>query len=102
MLADLCEEFGRFFPVNFNRNLTRKMHSLAITVPYFLRNHGKYFYKVGKVEQVGERLHRQFNDLERNFINIIDKPLKSFLKIRKFEVDQSNHSICYPKSYSQK
>ena len=60
------------------------MHSLANTVPYFLSNHGNYFYKVGEVEQAGERLFKQFNDPEKNFVNIIDKPFKSFLKIRKF------------------
>ena len=40
-LAKKCEEFGKTFPIYFERNLTRKMHTLTITIPYLLRNNGK-------------------------------------------------------------
>ena len=75
-LAKNCEEFGRKFPVFFNRNITRKMHTLSIVVPKFLREDGDLFYKVSKVEQMGEKLHKDFNDLENQYRNIIDKPKK--------------------------
>ena len=96
-LAKKCEEFGEVFPVYFERNLTRKMHSLTITVPHFLRMKSKFVYKISKVEQIGEKLHKDFNDLENSYKNIVDKPMKSFLKIRKYEVDNSTEKVCIPK-----
>ena len=65
------------FPVNFNRNITRKMHSLMITLPkYIVEN--KYFYKAQKVEQAREKLHKEMNYFERIFRNVTDEPLKIF------------------------
>ena len=71
------------------------MHTLSITTPAYIRNK-KFTYKVGKVEQGIEKLHKKFNDLESNYTNIIDKPLKSFYKIKRFELNQSSDKICYP------
>ena len=53
--------------------------------------------KGGKVEQAGEHLHKLFNDFDITFRSIINKPLKSFMKIEKLEVNQCTDKICYPK-----
>ena len=65
--SDFCnfcgtEEFGEVFPVFLERNSTRKMHSLAVIVPHFLRTKSKILYKISKVEQNGDHLHKDFND----------------------------------------
>ena len=99
-LATECEKFGEKFPVLFNANLTRKMHCLSIVLPHYIRTN-KYLYKTQKLEQSGERLHKQFNDYEWNFRNHLDLPKKSFLKIRHYERCQSSDKICYP-TFSRK
>ena len=48
--AKACEEFGIFFPVNFYRSLTRKMHVLSFVAPQQIRNDGDFF-KYLKLEQ---------------------------------------------------
>ena len=49
-----------------------------------------------KLEQNGERLHKDFNDLEWNFRNQLDLPKTSFYKIRQYERLQSTEILCYP------
>ena len=73
------------------------MHTLSIVVPKFLREDGDLFYKVSKVEQMGEKLHKDFNDLENQYRNIIDKPKKSYLKFKRYEMNQFVKKICFPK-----
>ena len=53
----------------------RKMHCLSVVLPNYIREH-KYLVKSQKVEQGGERLHKQFNDLEYSFRNKFDLPKK--------------------------
>ena len=72
------------------------MHTLAVIVPKILREKGDLFFKVLKGEQMGEKLHKNINDLENNFRNVIDKPKKSFLKIRRYEINNSADKLCYP------
>ena len=36
--AQACEELGKFFPVNFKRPLTRKLHILSYVAPQQIRN----------------------------------------------------------------
>ena len=60
---------------------------MVVGVTIFLRTKRKFCYKISKVEQNGEKLHKDFNDLVslyKNIKNIIDKTLQSFQKIRKF------------------
>ena len=60
------EEFGKFFPVNFNRNMPRKMSLLSIEAPKQVREDGDFF-KYLKLEQEIERAHNVLNKLERQF-----------------------------------
>ena len=41
--AQALEEFGKFFPVNFNRNMTRKMSLLSIEAPKQVREDADLF-----------------------------------------------------------
>ena len=41
--AQALEEFGKFFPVNFNRNMPRKMSLLSIEAPKQVREDGDFF-----------------------------------------------------------
>ena len=44
--AQACEEFGKFFPVNFYRSLTRKMHVISFVAPEQIRNDGDFYFQV--------------------------------------------------------
>ena len=94
--SDFCnfcgtEEFGEVFPVFLERNITRKMHSLAVIVPHFLRTKSKFLYKISKVEQNRDHLHKDFNDPICLYKDIIEKSLKRFLKTRKYDVGNSTY-----------
>ena len=82
--AKACEEFGIFFPVNFYRSLTRKMHVLSFVAPQQIRNDGDFF-KFLKLEQEIERAHHILNILERRFEPVKNKALKYFLMIKAFK-----------------
>ena len=42
-------------------------------------------YKMLKVEQMGESLHKTFNELERRFSNQFDKAQQYYLMLREYE-----------------
>ena len=56
----------------------------VIIVPDFIRRY-RHFSIFYKIEQAGERLHAQFNEMERNMVAV--KPVKRryFLMVKKFE-----------------
>ena len=37
------EEFGKYFPVHFFRNLTQKMHILSVIAPEQVRRNGNFY-----------------------------------------------------------
>ena len=77
-VVNLCESFGEVFPVNFpTSNITRKMHSLAVVFPKYIREQN-IVYKMLKLEQAGEALHKELNDLERSLINIRNKSFRYY------------------------
>ena len=71
------EEFGKYFPVHFFRNLTRKMHILSVIAPEQVRRNGN-FYKYLKLEQETERAHHILNLLEVRFECVKNKAMKYF------------------------
>ena len=79
--AQALEEFGKFFPVNFNRNMTREMSLLSIEAPKQVREDGDFF-KYLKLEQEIERAHNVLNTFERQFECIKNKVEKFYLMIR--------------------
>ena len=82
--AEALEDFGRYFPVNFYRNLTRKMHILSIIAPEQVRSNGN-FYKYLKLEQETERAHHVLNLLEIRFECVKNKAMKYFLMLKAFK-----------------
>ena len=82
--AQALEEFGKFFPVNFNRNMTRKMSLLSIEAPKPVREDGDFF-KYLKLEQEIERAHNVLYTLERQFECVKNKVEKFYLMIRGYK-----------------
>ena len=66
LIMEALEEFSRYFPVHFFRNMTRKMHILSIIAPEQVRRNGN-FYKYLKLEQETERAHHVLNQLEAQY-----------------------------------
>ena len=100
--AQACEELGKFFPVNFKRPLTRKLHILSYVAPQQIRNDGDFF-KYLKLEQEIERAHHILNILERRFEAVKNKAVKYFLMIRSFKnLQKSDLTITMTKSQLDK
>ena len=100
--AQACEEFGKFFPLNFTKGFTRKMHILSYVAPQQIRSDGDYF-KYLKLEQEIERAHHVMNILEIRFECVKNKALKYFLMIRAFKnLQKCDFSITMTKSELEK
>ena len=83
--AQKCEKFTAAFPMLFPQyNITRKMHALSIVLPRQIRRH-QMFYKMLKIEQMGESLHQKLNTLEKRYANIWPKSKRYFLMIEELE-----------------
>ena len=83
--AKICEKFTEVFPMLFPSNhITRKMHVLSIVAPKQIREQGAV-YKMMKIEQQGEKIHKQLNDLDRQFGNIRNKAKRFFYMLRELE-----------------
>ena len=84
-LAQTCESFTKKFPIYFpGIRITRKMHVLSCVAPRQIREQKKYF-KMLKVEQMGEYLHCKFNQLSRQLAPIRNKEQKYFSMIKEYE-----------------
>ena len=83
--ASTCEKFTEIFPVIFpGTHITRKMHVLSIVAPMQIREQGSV-YKMLKIEQAGEVLHKTLNGLELQFGNEKDKAKRYFQMLRELE-----------------
>ena len=60
------------------------MHVLRIVAPKQIREQGAV-YKMMKIEQQGEKIHKQLNDLDRQFGNIKNKAKSFFYMLRELE-----------------
>ena len=88
------EEFGKYFPVHFFRNLTRKMHILSVIAPEQVRRNGN-FYKYLKLEQETERAHHILNLLEVRFECVKNKAMKYFLMLQAFKNIQKTDLLVF-------
>ena len=79
--ARMCEDFPILFP---DTMMTPKMHILSCVLPKQIREQGLVHIML-KVEQEGERLNKQLNELEVGLVHIKDKPKKYFQLIRDYE-----------------
>ena len=83
--ANTCEKFTEVFPVLFpTTHITRKMHVLSIVAPMQIREQG-CVYKMLKIEQAGEVLHKTLNALDLQFGNEKDKSKRYFQMLRELE-----------------
>ena len=83
--ASTCEKFTEIFPVLFpTTHITRKMHVLSIVAPMQIREQG-CVYKMLKIEQAGEVLHKTLNALDLQFGNEKDKSKRYFQMLRELE-----------------
>ena len=86
MIRYLCEEWGRLWPVQFsNRNITPKGHILSFVLPETAKEI-RSFYRFYKVEQRGESIHSDFNDIERKAWVIKNKGDKLWKMIERYEM----------------
>ena len=65
MIKKICEEWGEYWPKAFpHKNISPKGHIISIVLPKsveYLRS----FYRFYKLEQKGEEIHSELNDLKR-------------------------------------
>ena len=79
------EKFTAAFPMLFpQHNITRKMHALSIVLPRQIRKDG-IFYKILKIEQMGESLHQKPNTLETRYANVWPKSKRYFMMVEELE-----------------
>ena len=83
--AQICEKFTEVYAVLFPLNhITRKIHVLSIVAPRKIREQGAV-YRMMKIEQQGKKIHKQLNDLDRQFGNIRNKSQRYFYMLRELE-----------------
>ena len=74
--AKVCEQYCEEFPFLFpETNMTPKMNILSCVLPKQIREQGLVHIML-KVEQEGERLNKQLNELEDNLHHIKHKPTR--------------------------
>ena len=82
----ICEQWGEDWTNDFeNCNLTPKGHVLSFVLPKLLEVR-KSFYMFYKMEERGESIHAELNDIERKIWCIRNKPDKLWKYIERFEL----------------
>ena len=75
-----CHEFGKYFSVNFKRNITPKMHEYIFTVPRFVKIHRT----IGLLsEEEGESLHAALNMEFKNLVAVKESEVRLFLGLKR-------------------
>ena len=86
MIRHLCEEWGKFWPNEFlHRNITPKGHILSFVLPEIVREL-KTFYRFYKVEQKGEEIHAELNDIDRKAWVMKNKEARLWTLIYRYEM----------------
>ena len=86
VITNLCTKWGEFWPNNFqHKNITPKGHITSIVLPKIVEEL-KTFYKFYKVEQKGEEIHAQLNDIDRKAWVIKDKGARLWALIYRYEM----------------
>ena len=79
-----CEEWGKNWQQDFDKNLTPKAHDLIFVIPEFIKQH-KTFSIFYKAEQAGESIHAIFNEINRKIWSIREDEQKLWKFIERFE-----------------
>jgi hypothetical protein len=86
MIRELCEEWGKFWPKEFShRNITPKGHILSFVLPQIVAKL-KTFYRFYKVEQKGEEIHAELNDIDRKAWVMKKKEARLWTFIYRYEM----------------
>ena len=86
MIQNLCEEWGKLWPDKFsNRNITPKGHILSFVLPKTAKEI-RTFYRFYKVEQRGESIHADFNDIDRKAWVIKSREARLWKLIERYEM----------------
>ena len=77
---------GKLLPKLFpERNITRKGHTLSMHIPEYITKY-RSFYRYYKLEQSGESIHSQMNNIGRKLAPIRPKSLRLFKTIEQYEM----------------
>ena len=88
-IVNYCQEWGKLLPTLFpERSVTRKGHALSIHVPEYLKKY-KSYYRYYKLEQMGESIHAQMNNIARRFAPVRPKSMRLWRIVEQYEM--SNH-----------
>lgn len=80
-----CQQWAKQLPQYFpDRNLTRKGHALSCHIPETLSDY-RSFYMFYKAEQLGEKVHSQFNKLMRRWASVRPKTKRLLGMAKDFE-----------------
>ena len=86
MIKQICEDWGKLWPESFTeRNITPKGHILSFVIPKTCEKL-RTFYRFYKVEQKGESIHADLNDLERKAWVLKKKEDKLWKLIQGYEM----------------
>ena len=82
----LCEAWGRHWPIDFpNLNITPKGHDLIFVLPRILEEH-RSFFMFYKVEEKGEAIHAELNDIQRKIWCIRNPADRLWKYIERYEL----------------
>ena len=77
---DLSNTVNRFSDM---LHITRKMHVLCFVLPSYIRS--GQIYKYLKIEHQIENLHQMWNEFERQYANIPNRPHRWYLSLKAYE-----------------
>ena len=85
-IKKVCEKWGEIWTTDFpNRNITPKGHILSFVIPKLCLER-KNYYRFYKVEQKGESIHAELNDIERKVWCIRKKEDKLWKLVERYEL----------------
>ena len=96
-IREICEKWGKFWTKAFpHRNITPKGHTISFVLPASVE-HLKSFHRFYKMEQVGEEIHAEMNDINRKAWVIRNHEQRLWAMIYRYELrNQSKTDIVEP------
>ena len=95
--AQACENFCKIFPLNFKRNITRKMNSLSLILPRHIRDKGLY-YEFLCLEQNGESAHKKLNQAEQKYSCVQNPEERFYLMLKSLKnIDKCDLTVFVPR-----
>jgi hypothetical protein len=96
-IKSVCEDWGKHWTVDFpNRSITPKGHILTFVLPRIAIERGN-FYRFYKIEQKGESIHADMNDIDRKVWCVRKKEARLWKLIERYELrNVTNVEIVVP------